>query len=81
MAILILHLMGTAQQAMDTMQAKDLTDYNKLREAILQTLNRSPEACWRWLWDFILNPATPSYHPEDRGELPLLVAPDLAYCQ
>lgn len=40
--VLISCLIGAAQQAVDTLPTKDLGDYKKVSEAILQTLNLSP---------------------------------------
>lgn len=43
-AVLIPCLIEPAQQAVDTLPATDLNDYPKVRAAILQMLNLSPEA-------------------------------------
>lgn len=42
-SVLIPHLIGPAQQAIGTLFATDLTDYAKVKAAILQALNNSPE--------------------------------------
>lgn len=43
-AVLIPCLIGPAQQAVDTLSPTNLTDYARVRAAILQTLNLSPKA-------------------------------------
>lgn len=45
MAILIPRLVGLAQQAVDTLVPEEVTNYGKGKEAILQILNLSTEAC------------------------------------
>lgn len=45
-AVLIPCLIGLAQQAMDTLPMQDLTDYKKVRVAILQMLKLSSETYW-----------------------------------
>lgn len=44
----------------DTLLSTDLNDYARLRAAILQTFNLSPEAYRRWLRDIDFGP---DYHP------------------
>lgn len=48
-AILILCLIGLAQQAVDTLPLQDLCDYKNLQPALLQTLNLNSEAYHQWL--------------------------------
>lgn len=60
MAVLILCLIGLAQQAIDTLPPGDLADYEKVQPAILQTLNRSPKAYLRCLRQ---REFRPDYHP------------------
>lgn len=43
-AIVIPCLIGPAQQAFDTLPLQDLTDYKKVKIAILQTFNLNPIA-------------------------------------
>lgn len=48
-AILIPCLVGPAQQVVDTIPPKDVMDYGKMRDAILQMFNLSPKAYHRHL--------------------------------
>lgn len=56
--MLIPCLIGPAEQAMDTLPTPDLGDYKK--DAILQTLNLTPEAYRRCLCEIEFGP---DYHP------------------
>lgn len=60
MVVLIPCLIRLAQQVIDTLLTRDLNDYTKVRAAILQTLNLSPEADRRWLKEREFGP---DYHP------------------
>lgn len=59
-AILMPCLVGPAQQAVKTLAAEEVLDYGKVKEAIFQTLNLSPEAFWRRLTAVVFSPG---YHP------------------
>lgn len=48
-AVLIPCLVGSAQQAVDTLPAAEVSDYKKVQDTILQTLNLSLEVYMRWL--------------------------------
>lgn len=63
--MLIPCLIGPAQQAIDTLLMSDFTDYAKVRGAILQTLNHSPEASSRHLRNINFGP---DYHPRLIGQ-------------
>lgn len=54
-----------AQQAVNTLPAGDLTDYKKVRVAILQTFNFSPEADRRCFCEIEFGP---DYHPQLIGQ-------------
>lgn len=59
-AILIPCLVGPSQQAVDHLAPAEVTDYTKVRDAILQTLNLTPEAHGRRLQEVVFGP---DFHP------------------
>lgn len=67
--------MGLAQQAVDMLSTSNVGDYLKVRVAILQTLNLSPEACRRQLCEIEFGP---DYHSlpnraKNQGGMPQVV--------
>lgn len=64
MAVLIPCLVGSAAQAMNMLPAGEVMDYKTVWAAILNTLNLSPEAYWRWLRDLEFGL---DYHPQFIG--------------
>lgn len=61
MEVLISCLVGLAQNTVDTFAPKEVTDYGRVRDAVLKNLNLSPEAYRRRLQEVSFGTY---YHPK-----------------